>query len=123
MPNASAPPPSTVRMSRLAIGSSFLPPSPPNVLRDGHRGRGERQLDRERRSSAFGARAGDGAAVRIDDRLRDREAETDAGDGVDLRFARAVEPLEEPFLLACRDTGAGVANLDARAAGSLERTN
>src|SRR5581483_9973665 len=85
-------------------------------LRDGSgHARGERQLDRERRAASGLALAGDRAAVRLYDRLRDREPEADAGNRIGLRALGPEEAFEEVRLLFLRDPDAGVAHLDPRA--------
>src|SRR5205085_9885283 len=62
------------------------------VMRLSSGGREPGQLEPEPRSAPEGARDGDGAAVGVDDRAHDREAE--AGPGVTR--SRADEPVEDP---------------------------
>src|SRR2546421_8995237 len=77
---------------------------------------GERELDAEARTDAFVGRDVDRAAVRLADRLRDREAEPRPGRGVLRRAPRTEEAFEQPPPLVEWDPGARVLDLEHRGA-------
>src|SRR5439155_19023859 len=77
------------------------------------RSRGGWKLDDERRPLAAPAARGDAAAVRLDDRLRDVEAEAGALDLPLERRLRAEEPLEQASALLLRDPDPRVGDLEA----------
>ena len=81
----------------------------------------DRQLDAERRAAGFDALDVDRAAVRLHDRLADREAETRALDCGLRRDARAEELVEEPLLVLRADPDARVPHLEPDRAGVRAR--
>src|SRR5258706_4031001 len=71
------------------------------------------QVDRHHSTPALGVRRPDRAAVGLDDRASDRQAE--AGSVSGPRGVGAVEALENPFLAACRQARSSVAYLEPHA--------
>src|SRR5581483_10748494 len=86
-------------------------------LLDRPRGHAGRERDPERRAAAVAARDRDRAAVRVDDRARDEEAEPGAGHLLCNRARRAEEPLEHLLRLAGREPDSRVAHLEHRSVG------
>src|SRR5207253_570323 len=72
-----------------------------------------RQLEEEGRALADDARHADGAAVLLDDRLRDREAEPAAALLAPVALVDLLELAEQPAEARLRDAGALVADLPA----------
>src|SRR4051794_19905640 len=75
---------------------------------------GQGQPDLERGADADRAGEIDRTAVRLDDRLRDRQPDPGPGDRVDLDPGRAEELHEHVLELLLRDATTGVRDLDDR---------
>src|SRR5829696_1737973 len=71
-----------------------------------------RQGHREARAAALGVLGAGGAAVRVDDRGHDGEAETGSGLAALSATFRPPEPLEQPLVVAGGEPGPVVADHD-----------
>src|SRR5207248_609630 len=72
----------------------------------------QRQVHADRGARILRALDLDPAAVALDDRLRDRQAQAGPGNRVLGRVRAAEEPLEEPLLLVDRDAEPGVLDFE-----------
>src|SRR5262245_25893230 len=87
-------------------------PWPGSIVAATSRGPERGQAHPERRPPSRHRLDRDRTAMLLDDRVRDREAETAAGDRPLLGERGAEEPAEEPILLLGRDPDTGVGDLD-----------